>query len=151
MPKGRDWLWAVGICGLLLLAFHYRPLWNARRFVQHESEAGFFEAYAGHRWVNGAVISNGGGAVTDVMATPILSRRLQIEAENVSLNGRRAEFVVRHIVKLAGPSPGGEDRSQEVHVKLRRRGSGWDYTHFQVRGRPALTLPVEGNPWALKN
>ena len=150
MPKGRDWLWALGICAALVLAFYYRPLWSARRFLQRESENGFLEAYEGHRWMSGAIIARDGraGAVTDATAPPVLARRFEIEAEHITFNGRRAEFVVRHVIKLAGSTPGGEDRTRQVHVKLRRRGSGWAYEHFQARGSAALDLPMDDNPWA---
>lgn len=151
MPRRRDWLWALGICAALTLVFYYRPLWSARRFVQQESEQGFLEAYAGHRWMSGAIIEASGssGAVTDPMATPVLTRRLNIEAEDISFNGRRAEFVVRHVIRVADHTPGGEDRSEQIHVKLHRRGSRWEYEHFQALGRPALELPADENPWAL--
>lgn len=151
MLRGRDFLWAIALCASLTLAFHYRPLWSARRFVQRESEIGFLQAYEGHRWISGQLIGGGGGSTSakwDPTAQAVMGRGLVIEAENVSWKGDRAAFVVRHVVKLQDGSPGGEDASTEIHVELRKQGGDWQYIRFQARGTPAMQLPVEGNPWA---
>lgn len=144
MVRGRDVLWALAICAALTLAFHYRPLWNARRFVQRESEFGFRQAFEGHRFINGQLI---GGGTWDPMALPVTSRALVIEAEDVNWKGTRAEFIVRHVVRLQDGTPGGEDRSTEIHVALKKQSGTWRYTQFQVRGQTPVEVPIEGNPW----
>lgn len=154
MLRGRDFVWAIGVCAGLTLAFHYRPLWSARRFVQRESQAGFFQAYEGHRWIDGQLIGGGGGegsragAKWDPLALPVMARGLVIQAEHVNWKGDRAAFVVRHFVKVQDGTPGGQDASSEIHVELRKQRGDWRYTRFQVRGTSPMPLPIEGNPWA---
>ena len=148
MFKGRDFAWALAICLGLTLFFHYRPLWSARRFVQEQSLTGFQSAYAGSRWVSGQLITSerAAGAEQNVFAPIVMARRLNIQGETVSFDGKRAEFVVKHVVKLAGGVPGQDEDVTDVHVKLHRRGSRWTYEHFQVRGRDPVEA-VSGNPW----
>lgn len=149
MLRGRDLLWAIAVCASLTLAFYYRPLWSARRFVQRESQVGFLQAYEGHRWIDGQLIGGGStSAKWDPLAQAVMTRSLIIEAENVSWKGDRAAFVVRHVVKLQDGAPGGEDASTEIHVELRKQSGDWRYTRFQVRGTSPMQLPIEGNPWA---
>ena len=112
--------------------------------VEREAEVGFQEAYAGHRWLrSGDIITPpGGGVHVDPMAAPVTMRRLEITAEAVGWSGNKAEFVARHLLDL-----GGEDATQEVHVKIEKRLGSWSYTSFIVRGRGEIAEPNAGNPW----
>jgi hypothetical protein len=150
MFGARDAVWSLAICAALTLLVQCRPAWSARRFIERESKAGFRQAYAGHRFVDGEVITGAsGGAHLDPTAPMVMLRRLEITAERASWTGKRAEFVVRHMIQLQGLDPAGDDASQEIHVQIEKRGARWTYTLFQVRGRGAVPDPNARNPWAL--
>jgi hypothetical protein len=146
----RDIVWSLLICGALSFFFELRPAWDARRFVERESRAGFLEAYAGHRFLNGELILPAGvsSARVDPMAVEVLARRLEINAERTAWNGKKAELVVRHLIQLVDGSPGGRDASQDVHVQIEKQDGHWIYTLFEVRGRGAIEEPNTSNPWA---
>lgn len=148
MPSARDVAWSLLICFGLTFMLQWRPSLQARSFIERDSRDGFYEAYAGHRFVSGELISVGGAARVDPMASAVSDRRLQIQAERISWNGSRVEFVVRHRIELAAASAAGDDVSQDVHLKLQRDGTHWAYTLFEVRGHPPLNEPNTGNPWA---
>lgn len=143
----RDLVWSAIICGVLSYFVQCRPAMSARRFVERECDAAFEQAYAGHRYLNGEIVGSGGGYV-DPMAPAVVLRRLEIEAQEGSWNGKRAEFVVRHLVQLGGTGADGTDASHDIHLRLERRDARWVYTLFQVRGQPPLDDPGEGNPFA---
>jgi hypothetical protein len=146
MPTWRDAVWAVLVCFAITFMVQCRPAWEARRFIQRESQEGFYEAYSGHRFVSGEVISSGGGVHADPMASTVSDRRLVIQAERIGWTGNKAEFVVRHRIELADGD--GIAASQDVHVQIKRDGKSWVYTLFEVRGRGPLHEPNAGNPWA---
>jgi hypothetical protein len=139
----RDLVWAVGICMALTWVVQWRPSWSARRFIERESRAGFETAFAGHRFANGEIVTSNGSAQTDPTVPAITFYRLEVDAEELNWNGSRAEFVVRHRIELEG-----RDASQDVHLRLEKRGSQWNYTHFEVRGHPPLEDPSADNPWS---
>jgi hypothetical protein len=147
MPTWRDAVWAVLVCFAITFMVQCRPAWEARRFIQRESQEGFYQAYSGHRYVSGEVIGSGSAGVrVDPMASTVSDRRLVIQAERIGWTGNKAEFVVRHRVELAdGDSIAA---SQDVHVQIKREGKSWVYTLFEVRGRGPLNEPNAGNPWA---
>jgi len=149
MFGARDAVWSLAICAALTLLVQCRPMWSARRFIERESKAGFRQAYAGHRFLDGEVITGPkGGAHLDPTAPMVTLRRLEVTAERTSWTGKKAEFVVRHLIQLQGLDPAGNDASQEIHVQIEKRGGGWVYTLFQVRGRGAIPEPNARNPWA---
>ncbi|MGH8310853.1 MAG: hypothetical protein ACRETX_13795, partial [Steroidobacteraceae bacterium] len=144
----RDVVWSVVICVALTLFVQCRPVWSARRFIERESNAGFVEAYTGRRFANGEVIAGfGKGAHVDHTAPLVVFRRLEITAERSAWTGKKAEFVVRHLIELQGLS-GDADPSQEIHVQIERQGPRWVYTLFEVRGSGPIEAPNTGNPWA---
>jgi hypothetical protein len=146
MPTWRDAVWAVLVCFALTFMVQCRPAWEARRFIQRESQDGFYQAYSGHRYISGEVISIANAAHVDPMASTVADRRLLIQAERIGWTGNKAEFVVRHRIELAGGDS--TEASQDVHVQIKRDGKSWVYTVFEVRGRGLLHEPNSGNPWA---
>jgi hypothetical protein len=139
----RDVVWSIAICAALLVYTQWRPSFSARTFLEHESQEAFERVYAGYRKVDGNIIGDGkGGAHVDPMAPAVLSRRLEIQASQLNWTGSSGEFVVHHAIHLANG-----DASQDIHVRLEKRGSRWVYTHFQVRGRDALAEPDRENPF----
>jgi hypothetical protein len=150
MFDARDVIWSSAICAALTLLLQCRPAWSARRFIERESKAGFAEAYQGHRVLGGEVIvQNGSGTRFDPLAPMVTARRLEITAERTSWTGDKAEFVVRHVIELQGFTSAGSDASQEIHVRIEKRGARWQYTLFQVRDRGPLPDPNARNPWAV--
>jgi hypothetical protein len=146
----RDVVWSLAICAALTLLVQCRPAWSARRFIERESKAGFLEAYAGHRYLNGEVIMpKNGGAHLDPMAPMVLTRRLEITAERTNWSGAKAEFVVRHLVQVQDLAPGGTDATREVHVQIEKQAGSWTYTLFEVRDVGAVANPNARNPWAI--
>lgn len=139
----RDVVWSIGICAALLVLTQWRPSFSARTFLERESQEAFERVYAGHRTLDGNIIGDGkGGTHVDPMAPAVLSRSLEIQASQMNWTGSSGEFVVRHAIHLAGG-----DASQDIHVRLEKRRSRWVYTHFQVRGRDALTELDRENPF----
>jgi hypothetical protein len=69
----------------------------------------------------------------------------KIQAERLTWNGASGEFVVRHIVKMAG----GDDLSQDIHVRIERVGDGFRYTRFRARGADPLGDLETENPFAV--
>lgn len=135
------------VCFALTFLVQCKPAWEARRFIQRESQDGFYQAYAGHRFISGEVIAPGSGGVrVDPMASTVSDRRLVIQAERIGWTGNKAEFVVRHRIELADGDSSAA--SQDVHVQIKRDGKSWVYTLFEVRGRGPLNEPNTGNPWA---
>jgi hypothetical protein len=146
--RARDALWAVAICLGLNYALHMRPLGQARRLLEQDALEGFQRAFHGRKFVTGEPIlaPGAGGALEDKLATPVQARRLNVKAEHLAWNGRHAEFVVQHLVRLFDGSPEGTDVGQSVHVTLAWSGDGWQYDHFEVLGQPPQGA-VTGNPW----
>jgi len=145
----RDAVWSIAICAVLTLLLQCKPAWSARRFIEREAKAGFLEAYAGHRYLNGEVIApEGQGVQMDPMAATVISQRFEIAAERTAFSGNKAEFVVRHLIQLDGLGHTGSDASREVHVQIKKQGAIWVYTRFAIRGRGELHNPNAGNPWA---
>ncbi len=146
----RDIGWALFLCLVLTLLLQCRPTWEARRFLERESRAGFLEAYAGHRYLSGEAIGpdSSFGLRVDPMATAVMTRRFEITAEKISLTGNGAEFVARQLIQLADGSPGGADASQEVHVRIAKQDGHFVYTRFEVRGQGEIDEPNAANPWA---
>ncbi len=143
MLGARDVVWSIGICATLLVYTQWRPNVSARSFLERESQAAFERAYAGHRYIDGDIVGAGeGGMQVDPMAPAVLSRRFEITASQLDWTGDRAEFVVRHAVHLAG-----SDATQDIHLRLEKRGARWIYTRFQVRGHTALADPDRENPF----
>lgn len=145
----RDAVWSILICLALFAVFDFRPAWDARRFVERDSQRGFLEAYAGHRYVNGEVITpaEGKGLHVDPLAPVVVSTRLEVTAERVAWNGKRAELVVHHVVELAETGAGSQ-AAHDVHLRLEKRDGAWVYTLFELRGRGPLEDPEQSNPWS---
>jgi hypothetical protein len=140
----RDAVWSIVICALVTVFVQCRPAWSARRFLTREADAGFDEAFAGYRFVNGHVITPAGrGVHSDALTPRVTFRRLEIKAERVAWNGSNAEFVVRYMIEVDGDS----SPTREVHVQVERRGPRWVYTRFDVRGMGDLVDPNGSSPW----
>jgi hypothetical protein len=150
MISMRDAVWSLLICGALTLFFECRPAWDAQRFVERESQAGFLEAYAGHRFMNGEIIqpASGGGMQVDPLASTVMSRHFEITAMRMSWNGKKVELLARHLIQLAEGDRGGTDASQDVRVQLEKQGGHWIYTLFEVRERGPIEDPNGANPWS---
>jgi len=148
--RARDIGWAVLICLLLTFVWDCRPARDARLFVERESQAGFDEAYTGHRFISGELIvkPGAGGGHADPMAVEVTARRFEIKAQRTSFSGRSSELVVRHVIKLMDGTAEGHDASQEIHVRLAKQDGHWVYVLFEVRGRGEIEGPNESNPWA---
>ena len=143
MLGARDVVWSIGICAALLVYTQWRPNFSARTFLERESQTAFERVYAGHRTLDGNVIGDAsGGTHVDPMAPAVLSRRLEIKASQLNWTGDRGEFVLHHATHLVGG-----DASQDIHLRLEKRGSRWVYTLFQVRGRDPMTEPDRENPF----
>ena len=145
----RDAVWSILVCAALTLMLQCRPAWSAQHFIEREAKAGFLEAYAGHRFLNGEVIApEGQGAQVDPMAAAVVSQRMEITAERMAFSGNKAEFVVRYLIQLDGLGAAGNEASREIHVQLKKQGGLWVYSLFEIRGRGQLQNPNSGNPWA---
>ena len=146
----RDLLWSFLICALLTLGFQCRPAYEVRRFVERESQLGFAEAYSGHRYLTGELIQPyaAGGVHVDPSAATVVSRALEIEAERIGWDGRRAELVVHHAIQLATDTPHSASTTQAIHLTLEKQGGAWSYTSFDVQGQGPIAAPNDGNPWA---
>src|SRR5688572_21520278 len=91
----RDVVWASVVFFATTWFVQCRPAWSARRFVEREADAGFETAFSGHRFVSGNVITpTGGGTHVDPAAPMVQMRRFELQAERVSWNGNKAEFVI---------------------------------------------------------
>jgi hypothetical protein len=144
----RDIVWSALICGALVLFFDCRPAWQARRFLEQHAEAGFLQAYAGHRWSGSDTIikpKDAGGARDRTLARRVQKQRLDFKAQRMSWSGKRGEFVVRHVIHLEDGTPFGEDVSQDIHLRIEKRFGRWHYTLFEVRGAGAID--TTGNPF----
>jgi hypothetical protein len=144
----RDVGWALGLGMLLVVLVQCRAEWSAQAAVERDATQGFLEAYAGSRFLSGELVTPGNGGYADPLKPTIEAHRFEILAKRQSLSGRAVELVARQIIKLVNGVPGGEDASQEVHVKLERKGSGWEYTLFETRDGQLLQPPGDGNPWS---
>jgi hypothetical protein len=144
----RDLIWAVLICLGLNYYLHTRPLGQARSFMERESLEGFRRAFIGHKFLTGELImpQAGGKVFEDTHSSPVNTRQLDVQAEELAWDGRRAEFVVRHLVTVVDGTPEGTDVGHQVHVTLEKDGGDWHYGQFQVLGQPAQALG-DGNPW----
>ena len=148
----RDVGYSLLITLLLSLGFHYRPLWSARAFIEKQAEAGFRQAYTGHRYTNGDLITPrvDGSAQTDPLGVRVIARSLDIQAQSISWTGSRAEFVLHHTIRIEDATPTGRDVGHDIHVKLSKVSGRWIYAHFEVRGRDPITPAADQNPFAEK-
>jgi len=145
----RDIVWSVLVCVALTGALQLLPAWSAHSQVERDALEGFVQAYAGYRYLSGDVITpRDRGVQVDPLRPPVVRRRLDITAEKINWSGNKVELIAYHMIELADGSPGNADASQEVHVRLERRGSHWVYTLFDVRSGPSLEVLGGGNPWA---
>jgi len=145
----RDLVWAALICLGLNYYLHTRPLGQARKFVEKEAVEGFRRAFAGHNLISGEVITPQAGTRTldDKTLSRVQVRRLNVKAEQLAWDGKHAEFVVHHLVKIEDGTTEGRDVGHQVHVALEKDGDGWQYSTFQVLGE-AMPGDTSGNPWA---
>lgn len=144
----RDLIWAALICLGLNYYLHTRPLGEARKFVEKESLEGFRRAFMGHKFVTGELVTPQSGArvLDDKTRAMVQVRRLNVKAEQLAWDGKHAEFVVHHLIKIEDGTTEGRDVGQQVHVALEKDGSDWQYSTFQVLGQ-AAPGDTTGNPW----